>query len=550
MKSIFNFLALFVILLFTLSCSEPKENILVTVGDHDITVKQFEDRYTDYVVVSGVEDNVTTRKAILNNMINEILLKEYDDNESVYNNKEFVKEKDWAYKQTLLAFLKDREVYGNISVSNEEIRDAFIKMNQTLTARHLYAATKEEADELYQLLQAGTSFMTLAKQTFTDSTLRNNGGYLGKFTWGDMDPTFEDTAYTLKVGEISKPVKTRTGYSIIKLEEKEHNPLLTEYQFQQKKSEIETTIKIRKKSPSERDFLESLYNKIDLKFNDEGVEQVSTYLKNDQQTPEDKKSADNLVVVSYEGKDFHVDEILNRINNLPAFHREKITSNKLLKAVIEGFIIQDILIETAKEKNYDEDEIMLKSYSTQLNNIFLKYKAEEIAAKVDIPDSTLRNYYREHMDFFSTYDEVNVQEIILKDKDLALNLLKKINAGKDFGTLAKQYSLREWSAKNNGEIGFAPLSKFGILKATFWNASVGDILGPHEIDGYYGLFKILGKNESKPIKFNLIRNEVLKVFREDRQNQLLLQYISHLRDKVNIYLDEKMLTSLKIGLLN
>ena len=550
MKSIFNFLALFVILLFTLSCSEPKENILVTVGDHDITVKQFEDRYTDYVVVSGVEDNVTTRKAILNNMINEILLKEYDDNESVYNNKEFVKEKDWAYKQTLLAFLKDREVYGNISVSNEEIRDAFIKMNQTLTARHLYAATKEEADELYQLLQAGTSFMTLAKQTFTDSTLRNNGGYLGKFTWGDMDPTFEDTAYTLKVGEISKPVKTRTGYSIIKLEEKEHNPLLTEYQFQQKKSEIETTIKIRKKSPSERDFLESLYNKIDLKFNDEDVEQVSTYLKNDQQTPEDKKSADNLVVVSYEGKDFHVDEILNRINNLPAFHREKITSNKLLKAVIEGFIIQDILIETAKEKNYDEDEIMLKSYSTQLNNIFLKYKAEEIAAKVDIPDSTLRNYYREHMDFFSTYDEVNVQEIILKDKDLALNLLKKINAGKDFGTLAKQYSLREWSAKNNGEIGFAPLSKFGILKATFWNASVGDILGPHEIDGYYGLFKILGKNESKPIKFNLIRNEVLKVFREDRQNQLLLQYISHLRDKVNIYLDEKMLTSLKIGLLN
>lgn len=548
MKNVY--LLVIVVLIFSSSCSEPKENTLAQVGDYSISVNEFEKRYTDYIVTSGVEDNAATRRAILNNMVNEILLKEYDDNSSVEKNEEYNKEKEWLYKQSLLAFLKDREVYRNISASNEEIREAFKKMNQTLTARHLYAATEEEANELYQLLMAGVSFNTLAQQTFTDSTLRKNGGYLGSFTWGDMDPTFEDTVYTLEIGEISKPVKTRTGYSIIKLEDKEYNPLLTEYQFQQKKSHIENTIKIRKKKPSERDFIESLFDKKKFNINDTALGNLLNYVANNQITLNEKSNFENELIATYDGTEYYADQILKRIENLPVYHRTKINSIKRLNATIEGFAIQDILLEEAKAKNYDKNEQMLETYQTQVNNLFLRYKAEEVAEKVEVDDSTLKKYYNEHLEFFSTHDEVNVQEIIVNDKALATNLLQRYKSGEDFGKLARQYSLREWSANNNGEIGFAPIGKFGILKSDFWKASVGDIVGPREIDGYFGLFKVIGKKESNPIEYDLIKNEVLKVFREDRQNQLLMEYLSYLKSKVDIDVDEQLLTSLKISLLN
>ena len=532
------------------SCSKSNEKIIAEVGDYEITAKEFEKRYLDYIVASGVEDEIRVRKAILNNMINEVLLKHYDDNEEVYNNKEYAKEKEWNYKQALLGFLKDREVYGNIKVTDREIREAFVKMNQTLTARHLYAKTKEEADQLHQLLQTGSSFETLAKQVFTDSTLGNNGGYLGSFTWGEMDPTFEDTAYTLDIGEISKPVRTRTGFSIIKLESKQYNPILTEYQYQQKKQHILTTIKIRKKKPSESEFIDSIFDKNKLKINNEAVKDIFTLLTRAGFDPEADKNFDNKLVATYEDEEYYTDDILTKIDSIPEYHRKNITSEDAVKVVIEGAITQDKLLEAAEEKGYDNSEIMLDTYETLLNNLYLKYKMDDVAQNSTVEDSVLKKYYNDNIDFFSTHDEVNIQEIIVKDKNQASKLMQKIKNGEDFGQLAVQYSLREWSAKNRGEIGFAPLSKFGILKSTFWNASVGELIGPREIDGYYCLFKVLGKKESKPIEFDSIRSEVLKVYREDRQPQLLLKHIEQLSSNVDIDVHEDVLGSLNISLLN
>ncbi len=549
-----NFSSLFGVLLICFfintGCSQIDDKVLAIVGDYEITSEQFERRYLDYIVASNVEDNIKVRKSILDNMINEILLKNYDDNKNIYENEEYQKEKEWLYKQALLAFLKDREVYGNITVTDKEIREAFIKMNQTLTARHLYAKTKEEAEQLYQLLQAGASFQTLAKQVFTDSTLRNNGGYLGSFAWGDMDPTFEDTAYTLEVGEISKPVKTRTGYSIIKLEDKSHNPILTEYQYQQKKSHIITTIKIRKKKPSESSYIESLFDKEELKINDNAVDEMFSLLSMSGFDPETDKQYDNKLIATYKNEEYYTNDILEKIENLPEYHREHISSPGAIKIAIEGFVVQEKLIKTAEDKGYDKSEIMLETYETMLNNLFLKYKLIEVARKTFVEDSLLKKYYYENIDFFSTHDEINIQEIIVKDKRLANNLLRRIEKGEDFGQLAEQYSLRGWSAKNGGEIGFAPLSKFGILKSIFWNASVGELIGPQEIDGYFCLFKILGKKESKPIEYDSIRSEVLKVFREDRQPQLLQKHIDELRSNVNVEVRENVLGSLNISLLN
>ena len=49
---------------------------------------------------------------------------------------------------------------------------------------------------------------------------KENGGDLGYFGPGKMVPEFEDAAYKLNVGEVSKPVKSTKGYHIMKLTDK------------------------------------------------------------------------------------------------------------------------------------------------------------------------------------------------------------------------------------------------------------------------------------------------------------------------------------------
>lgn len=80
------------------------------------------------------------------------------------------------------------------------------------------AAVKGEAEHLYAELQAGADFEETAKAISGDAKSAKRGGLLPAFNPGTMVREFEDAAYALKTeGELSRPVKTRYGYHIIKL---------------------------------------------------------------------------------------------------------------------------------------------------------------------------------------------------------------------------------------------------------------------------------------------------------------------------------------------
>ncbi|OGU84279.1 MAG: hypothetical protein A2W11_01995 [Ignavibacteria bacterium RBG_16_35_7] len=143
---------------------------IASVGQHKIYKDQFVDRYTDYLLATGIKDNIVVREAILDNMINEILLYHFDDNKDLFSNPEYQKESAWAEKQSVLAYLKDQEVYAKIKVTEREVREAFVRVNKKIAASHLFAPTLEEAENLYKLLEIGVDWDNLAAQVFTDST--------------------------------------------------------------------------------------------------------------------------------------------------------------------------------------------------------------------------------------------------------------------------------------------------------------------------------------------------------------------------------------------
>jgi len=77
-----------------------------------------------------------------------------------------------------------------------------------------------DANRIYDLLREGEDFADLAKEN-SDCPSSANGGDLGFFARGTMIREFEDVAFELKPGEISKIVETQFGYHIIKMEERE-----------------------------------------------------------------------------------------------------------------------------------------------------------------------------------------------------------------------------------------------------------------------------------------------------------------------------------------
>ena len=517
------------------------------VGDIRISLSEFSERYSEYLSASGTKDNIVVREAILNNMINEILLYYYDSNEKILNDPKYLKELEETRIRTILAFLKDREIYAKITVNEEEIREAFLRANEKIAARHLFAKTEEEANNLYELVKLGVDFGLLAKQVFTDSVLQNNGGYLGYFTWGDMDPAFEDAAYSLKIGEISAPVKTAYGYSIIKLEDRVSNPLLTESEFLKKKSHLENVIKARKKASYEKEYISSIFDKTKLTFNNETLEKILVDLYNKDDVELGNYSTQSLECIKYKDRVYSQAEIEKKISDLPLYHRNRINSIESLQAAIEGMLLKETLYNIAMSKGYDSTEAVLNMYDKYKMSTFLKFKKDEIISNAQLPNSVVFSYYKDNINSFSTEAELNLQEILVNSEEIANIIVKLINEGADFGELAKKYSLRKWSADNSGIMGYAPVSKFGSYRNLFWNAQVGEIIGPVKIEGIYGIFRLLGKEESKPIDFNVIKGEVIKASQFENQTEILQDYMNMIRSKVNIKINEDMLSSNEIA---
>ena len=80
------------------------------------------------------------------------------------------------------------------------------------------SSAQTKAQQIYEQLQQGADWNELAERFSEDVTTRSSGGELPYFGTGNMIESFEDAAFALKnKGDISPPVKTRFGWHVIKL---------------------------------------------------------------------------------------------------------------------------------------------------------------------------------------------------------------------------------------------------------------------------------------------------------------------------------------------
>ena len=124
-----------------------------------------------------------------------------------------------------------------ITVNPDDL-EAWYKQNQTRyveaekrRARHILitvggkkdaaadAAALARAQDVLKQARGGADFAALAKKYSQDPGSARQGGELGWALRGAYVQAFADKLFTMKVGEISDPVKTQFGYHIIRLEE-------------------------------------------------------------------------------------------------------------------------------------------------------------------------------------------------------------------------------------------------------------------------------------------------------------------------------------------
>lgn len=83
-------------------------------------------------------------------------------------------------------------------------------------ASHILVKTRPEAVKIKKEIESGQISFEDAAREYSLCPSGQNGGDLGYFNRKQMVQQFSDTAFDLKVGQISDPVGTKFGWHIIK----------------------------------------------------------------------------------------------------------------------------------------------------------------------------------------------------------------------------------------------------------------------------------------------------------------------------------------------
>ena len=125
-----------------------------------------------------------------------------------------------AIKEQLVSQALFKKVTGDIKVGDADIKAYYASHKtqyvqpESRDVRHILVQKKSLADSLYAQLKGGANFAKLAKRYSKDPGSAANGGKL-TVSKGQTVPQFDKTAFSLKKGQLSAPVKTQYGYHII-----------------------------------------------------------------------------------------------------------------------------------------------------------------------------------------------------------------------------------------------------------------------------------------------------------------------------------------------
>ena len=172
-------------------------------------------------------------------------------------------------EQMLLERVRAREVNSRIQISDTELdtfnaQAAAAGRDTDLNLAHILIAVPEgasadkvrqaaaKAEALRERAVAGVNFAQLVKDNTDDTGTRDNGGTFGMRPASRLPELFTDAVKDLKVGQISKVVRSGAGFHVLKLIERENASKATYTQQRARHILLRTTPQLSIKAARDR----------------------------------------------------------------------------------------------------------------------------------------------------------------------------------------------------------------------------------------------------------------------------------------------------------
>ena len=210
------------VLLFALLNVQAQDRNLLFVGDETITIEDFMQTYYKNKLDNDTLELSESIDEYLRLYINFKLKVKEAESLGLDTLQSFVRELNGYRRQLIKPYLTDTEV------SEQLLIEAYDRLKSEVSVSHILIQADgndtllayNKILDIRDRIVNGADFADLALKYSEDPSVSENKGYLGYFSAFYMVYPFETAAYTTPVESVSKPVRTRFGYHILKIHDK------------------------------------------------------------------------------------------------------------------------------------------------------------------------------------------------------------------------------------------------------------------------------------------------------------------------------------------
>ncbi len=208
----------------TAKAQEKQEKVVAKVNGKSITESDMQLAEAEIGNELGNIPAEARRRVILEYVIENQLFADAAEAAKLGSGAAFEERMNYWRRRALREYYFEAELKNSVSDADakkfydQQVGNA--KAQEEVRARHILVESEALAKELHGRIGKGEDFVALAKEHSKDPGSKEDGGDLGYFGKGQMVPVFEETAFALKAGQVSAPVKSQFGWHIVKVEDR------------------------------------------------------------------------------------------------------------------------------------------------------------------------------------------------------------------------------------------------------------------------------------------------------------------------------------------
>jgi parvulin-like peptidyl-prolyl isomerase len=513
---------------------------IVRVNDRRIDVQEFQARL-NYLPQTLKLPEKEIKETLLCTLIAEtilsvqLLLREYS-NEALYE--------QWM----------DSEVRRRVNVTEKELVSAYKRFKERRSVAYWIVPELARASKLQKNVAKGIAPSEEAQFKEID--------------YAESLESVEDAVYQLKDGAVSPPVRVDDSYYVFQLLKRLPHPEYSKYDLTFWKRSVEKKVRARKEMALLQTRLAALMKgkeySVKRDVYDLLVRQLSSVIF-DKESPGNESPEliqqeigtketggrgffDQPLITFSDGNVWTAGEFWKKLSVCPYplnYKSPEGLKNGLLD-VVRNIILLKSVVEDGKRKRYS-DSTYVRSQSQMWNgNLLAQALVTDLRKSISVDQSELTEFYDSTKGNHPKPEQRKVIPIIVKSRELAVELRRQVLAGADVVSLAQQHSLNKMNLNLENPGVYLIRDSWGEIGNVAFRLKVGELSEPvRNTDTSYAIVKLLEVKPAAPYPFDEIRERLYVVLQDRHLQQKLEELLLHVVKQYDIKVDRAALSRVK-----